>query len=214
MSAAGTGTETVTLIRTIMHRPRVTKETIINVISGIVIMFDSPFSIGDRIEVPVLVRWADVVDNGIRSTRVVTRDNRLVIIPNATVVDAEVVNYSQPDPSYRLQVDLGIGHGVNIPWGKRVLQDTVRGVEGMMEDKPVNILFTGFGDSAMGFRVRWWVSSPGEKRAVNDAVCSAIQEAAAEKDIDMPNATYTLDNRLKVRPEDAAGLSAAFRESM
>jgi MscS family membrane protein len=145
------------------------KETITNVISGIVIMFD----------------------------------NRLVVIPNATVVDAEVINYSQPDPTYRLQVDLGIGYGENISTVKSILEETVRGVEGVLEDKPVNILFTGFGDSAMDFRVRWWVSSPGEKRAVTDAVCAAIQEAAEEKGIDMPNPTYALENTIKFGAEDA-----------
>jgi small-conductance mechanosensitive channel len=189
------------------------KETITNVISGIVIMFDSPFRVGDRIEVPNLGTWADVVDIGIRSTRVVTRDNRLVVIPNATVVDAEVVNYSQPDPTYRLQVDLGIGYGVSIPWVKGILEETVRGVNGVLEDKPVNVLFTGFGDSAMDFRVRWWVSSPGEKRAVTDAVCAAIQEVAEEKGIDMPNPTYAVENTVKFGTEDAARIIQALGES-
>jgi small-conductance mechanosensitive channel len=143
------------------------------------------------------------MDIGIRSTRVVTRDNRLVVIPNAAVVDAEVINYSQPDPTYRLEVDLGIGYGETIPTVKSILEETVRGVEGVLEDKPVNILFTGFGDSAMDFRVRWWVSSPGEKRPVTDAVCAAIQGAAEEKGIDMPNPTYALENTIRFGAEDA-----------
>ena len=49
----------------------------------------------------------------------------------------------------------------------------------------------------------WWVSSPGEKRAVTDAVCAAIQEAAEEKGIDMPNPTYALENTIRFGAEDA-----------
>ena len=186
------------------------KDTITNVISGIVIMFDSPFKIGDRIDVPSTGTWGDVVDIGIRSTRVLTRDNRLVIIPNASVVDGEVINYSQPDPSYRLQVDLGITYNGDIPSITKILEDTVRGVEGVMEDKPVNVLFTGFGDAGMDIRVRWWVKTAGDKRSVTHRVCAAIQDITVEKSIDMPNKTYSLVNTIKVSSEEADRLSQAL----
>ena len=64
------------------------KDTITNIISGIVIMIDRPFKVGDRIELLTLEVWAEVLDIGIRSTRVMTRDYRLVIIPNSIVVDS------------------------------------------------------------------------------------------------------------------------------
>jgi small-conductance mechanosensitive channel len=185
------------------------KDTITNIISGIVIMFDAPFTVGDRIDLKDLDVWGDVVEIGLRSTKVVTRDNRLVIIPNSAVVDNQVVNYSLPDPTYRLQVDLGIGSSVDIPWVKETLENAVRGVEGVLADKPVDILFTGFGDSSNAFRVRWWVASPGEKRRVTDGVCAAIQKTANEKGIDMPQPAFTLDNRVKISPEEAGALLSA-----
>jgi small-conductance mechanosensitive channel len=67
------------------------QDTISNVISGLVIMFDSPFKIGDRIEVTGGDTWGDVVKIGIRSNQVQTRDNRLIIVPNSVVVDSTVV---------------------------------------------------------------------------------------------------------------------------
>jgi small-conductance mechanosensitive channel len=185
------------------------QDTITNIISGIVIMFDAPFTVGDRIDVPALDTWGDVIDIGLRSTKVVTRDNRLVIIPNSAVVDNQVVNYSLPDSTYRLEIDLGIGSGMDIPRVKEELENAVRGVEGVLVDKPVEVLFTGFGDSSNTFRVRWWVSSPGEKRRVTDGVCAAIQETANEKGIDMPVPAYALDNRLKLTPENTAALRQA-----
>jgi small-conductance mechanosensitive channel len=88
-----------------------------------------------------------------------------------------------------------------------VLEDTVRGVDGVLADKPVQVLFTGFGDSSNTFRVRWWVATPDEKRGSVDSVCAAIQKTANEQGIDMPVPIYLLDNRVKITPEVAAALA-------
>ena len=170
------------------------KDTISNIISGIVIMIDHPFSIGDRIDIPTLDTWGDVVEIGIRTTKVITRDNRLVLVPNTVIVDQNVVNYSLPDPTYRLQTDIGIGAGEDVGQVVRILKDAVEQVDGVLADKAVDILFTGFGDSSNTFRVRWWVPSYTDKRWVTHKVCTAIQEAADKEGIDMPYTTFTLDS--------------------
>lgn len=170
------------------------KDTITNIISGLVIMFDHPFTIGERIDVPDLGTWGDVTEIGMRTTKVITRDNRQVVIPNASIVDNNVVNYSLPDPTYRLQTDIGIGSGEDVGRIVRLLEEAVRQVEGVLADKPVDILFTGFGDSSNTFRVRWWVPSFADKRRVTHQVCTTIQEVATKESISMPNPTYTLDS--------------------
>ncbi|MCK4724213.1 MAG: mechanosensitive ion channel, partial [Anaerolineales bacterium] len=131
-----------------------------------------------------------------------TRDNRLVIIPNSAVVDNQVINYSQPDPTYRLQTDIGIGSGENIGDVVRILTEAVQQVEGVLPEKSVDILFTGFGDSSNTFRVRWWVASYADKRSVTHKVCRAIQEAATKEGIDMPYTTYKLDNQVNIHKND------------
>ena len=67
------------------------QDTIANIISGLVIMVDHPFKLGDRINIPELDTWGDVVEIGIRSSKVLTRDNRLVIVPNSGIADNSVV---------------------------------------------------------------------------------------------------------------------------
>jgi len=178
------------------------KDTITNVISGLVIMFDHPFSIGDRIDVPTLGVWGDVVEIGMRTTKVLTRDNRMVLIPNSSVVDSNVVNYAKPDTSYRLQTDIGIGGEENIGDVVRVLTEAIRQVEGVLPEKSVDILFTGFGDDGNTFRVRWWVETYADKRKVTHRVCTAIQDAATKEDISMPNLTYTLDTHVVIHSEE------------
>ena len=178
------------------------KDTITNIISGFVLMFAQPFKVGDRIDVPAVDTWGDVVEIGMRATKVITRDNRLVIIPNSAVVDNQVINYSQPDPTYRLQTDIGISSSENIADVVRILQDSVQQVEGVLPDKNVDVLFTGFGESSNTFRVRWWVASYADKRRVTHKVCTAIQKAADKEGIDMPYTTYTLDNQVNIHKED------------
>ena len=133
------------------------QDTISDMISGYIILIDQPFRVGDRIEIPNEDTWGDVVEIGTRTTRILTRDNTLVIIPNSSIANGQVRNYNYPDPTYRLQLDVGIGYGTDIEHVRKVLGDAVRGVEGVLPDKPVDVLYNEMGDSSMTIRVRWWI---------------------------------------------------------
>jgi small-conductance mechanosensitive channel len=187
------------------------QDTIANIISGLVIMVDHPFKLGDRIDIPALDTWGDVVEIGIRSSKVLTRDNRLVIIPNSGIADNTVVNYSLPDTTYRLQSDIGIGTTMDIHKVQQVIKEAVRQVEGVLADKPVDVWFTEFGDSSNTFRVRWWVETYADKRRVTDGVNATVQELALREGIDLPNPTYTLDNQLKLSDEDVQRIAKAIK---
>jgi len=168
------------------------KDTIANFISGIIILIDQPFRVHDRIYVPSVNTWADVVEIGLRSTKVLTRDNRYITFPNGTLTNAEIVNYTYPDPSYRLQIDVGIAYGTDIEKARNVLKDTVKSVEGVFLEKPVDVLYNEMGDSAMIFRVRWWIASYKDKRHVIDRVNTALQNALDEAGIESPYPTQAL----------------------
>ncbi len=188
------------------------QDTIANIISGLVIMVDHPFKLGDRINIPELDTWGDVVEIGIRSSKVLTRDNRLVIIPNSGIADNTVVNYSLPDTTYRLQSDIGIGTGMDISKVHKVIKEAVRKVEGVLADKPVDVWFTEFGESSNTFRVRWWVETYADKRRVTDGVNATIQDVATLEGIAMPNPTYTLENQLKLSDEDVQRIAKVLKE--
>ena len=184
------------------------KDTITNIFSGIVIMISRPFAIGDRIDLPVLDVWGDVSDIGIRSTTAITRDNRMVIVPNSAVVDNPVVNYSRPDPSYRLQTDIGLDTSLDMRRAQESIRAEVRKVDGVLSDRPVDVWFTEFGDYSNTVRVRWWVASYAEKRRSMDAVNNAIVDVSLREGISMPDPHMTFDGRLALKPDgslDAAG---------
>jgi len=169
------------------------QDTLSNVISGIMIMMDQPFRVGDRIEIQGLGTWGDVVDIGLRSTRIRTSDNRLVIIPNNSISTDQVVNYTFPDPRYRIQIEIGVGFGEDIEEVRHIIINTVRHVEGVLIDKPVDALYVDIGESAMTFRVRWWIESYEDTRRMFDRVNTALWRALDEAEIDMPFNTMDIN---------------------
>ena len=185
------------------------KDTIADAIAGFIILVDRPFRIGDRIEIQGEHTWGDVVDIGLRTTRIRTRDNRLVIVPNSTISVNQVINYTYPDPRYRIQTHLGIDYDTDTEKARQVIVDAVRQVEGVLPDKPVDALYVENGDSAMIFRVRWWIDSYADTRRMFDRVHSALKRALNEAGIECPFPTQTLN--LQVDPEMAKHISQTLR---
>ncbi len=168
------------------------QETLSNMISGIMILMDQPFRIGDRIEIQGLNTWGDVVDIGLRSTRIRTRDNRMVIVPNSTISKSQVINYTFPDPRYRVQVDIEVIYGSDPRIVREIITQAIRGLEGVLADRPVDVLFMGFNQSKMNFRVRWWIESYSDSRQDFDQVNEVIYQALKEAKMDMPASTTPL----------------------
>ncbi len=155
-------------------------------ISGFMIMLDRPFRIGDRIEIQDLGTWGDVVDIGLRSTHIRTRDNRMVVVPNSVIAKSLIVNHAYPDTQYRIQIELGLAYGVDIEFARKTIVNAVRKVEGVVPEKSVEALFLQFGDSTLLFRVRWWIDTYVDTRRMFDSVNTAIYSALNEADIEIP----------------------------
>jgi MscS family membrane protein len=185
------------------------KDTIADAISGFIILVDRPFRIGDRIEIQEVGTWGDVVDIGLRTTRIRTRDNRLVIVPNSVIGTNQVINYSYPDPQYRIETYVGVAYGTDIETARQLMVDTVHKVEGVLPDRPVDALYDDMGDSAMVFRVRWWIESYADTRRMFDKVHTALQHALDDAGIDCPFPTQTLN--LKMKSEAAEQISQSFQ---
>lgn len=160
--------------------------TLGDVFSGFMIMIDRPFRIGDRIELVDLQTWGDVKDIGLRSTRILTRDNRFVIIPNSLIAANPIVNHSLPSTMYRVQTEVGVAYGLNIDEVRKVLVDAVFAQSWVMKDKPIEALFLEFQDSGLLFRVRCWIESYEETRRTIDKLNTCIYKALNEAEMEIP----------------------------
>jgi small-conductance mechanosensitive channel len=185
------------------------RDIIADILAGITILTDRPFRIGDRIEINAIDTWGDVTDIGLRTTRVRTRDNRMVIVPNSSIAKNEIINYTYPDPRYRIQTHVGVAYGTDVEVARQVIIDAVRQLEDVLPDKPVDALYNEMGDSAMIFRVRWWIESYADTRRVIDRVHTSLQAAFDAKGIETPFPIRDLNLRLK--PDAVGQLSEAFK---
>ena len=176
------------------------QETLSDFISGFMIMLDQPFTVGDRVELLDIDTWGDVTEIGLRSTRILTRDNRLVSVPNSVIGKGLVVNYSDPSTVYRVQTHLGVAYGTDIDQARQIMVEAIMAEDWVMHEKPVEALMLEFGDSAMVFRVRCWIENYIETRRVIDKMNTALYKALnkAEIVIPMPQRAVQLNQNILV----------------
>jgi len=169
------------------------KDTVADAIAGFIILVDQPFRVGDRIEIQEIATWGDVVDIGLRTTRIRTRDNRMVIVPNSVIGANQVINYTYPDPQYRIETHVAVDDDTDLEAVRQLIIDTVRKVEGVLPEKPVDALYVEMGGTSMLFRVRWWLESYREKSRMIDKVHSALKHALNEAGIGYSEPTQSMD---------------------
>lgn len=150
-------------------------ENIINdIISGYVIRADRPFGVGDRIDISELDTWGDVQEIGWRSTRILTRDKRMVTVPNSLIGKNLVTNYSVPDKVFRVETDVVVTYGEDIERVRSMILDAVEAQDWVMRDRPVQVLLWEFRESGVMLRARCWIEDYVDTRLLVDQLNTAI----------------------------------------
>ncbi len=181
-------------------------------ITGFLLMVDRPFRIGDRIEILELNTWGDVVDIGLRSSRIRTRDNRLVVIPNSIIGQSLIVNHSFPNSYYRIEVEVPVAYGTDIEHARRTMVEAASNVEGVWGGQEVEALFLEMADSGLMFAIRVWIKSYEDARRIEDRVNTAVYGALNAEGIEIPFPQRTLHHRLDDLEADQIGrLARAVR---
>lgn len=162
------------------------QETLSDMISGFMIMLDQPFVVGDRVGIQEIDTWGDVTEIGLRSTRILTRDNRMVSVPNSVIGKGLVVNYSDPSTVYRVETHIGIAYGTDVEQARKVMSDALAAEDWVMHERPIEALLLEFGESALIFRVRCWIEHYVETRRVMDKMNSALYRALSDAKIVIP----------------------------
>lgn len=129
-----------------------------NFISGIILLFDPSIQVGDMVQIGE--DWGTISRINIRTTVVQTFDNAALIIPNSHMLSDRVTNWSYKDPKVRRQVDVGVAYGSDVQLVRTVLLEIIHDMPEIMDDPAPRVDFSDFADSALIFRVRFWITSP------------------------------------------------------
>lgn len=128
-----------------------------NFISGLIILFERPIKIGDRIEVNDVD--GDVIEVGARSTIVLTNDNISIIVPNSKFVTESVVNWNRANASVRFRVPVGVAYGSDARQVEKLLLEVARENPEVLQQPAPKVWFREFGDSSLNFELLAWNSS-------------------------------------------------------
>jgi MscS family membrane protein len=167
------------------------KDTLANMISGFTLMIDRPFRIGDRIQL-ANGQWGDVVDIGLRSTRIKTVDNTLIIIPNSDLCNSSVVNMAFPDVKSKGRINVGVAYGSDVDAVKRLLVSIASEIPEVLQNPGPESYFVSFGDSALNLSLFFWVEDYGNVFQITDVLNTMIANRFREHGIGIPYPTRTV----------------------
>lgn len=161
------------------------QETIANMIGGFVIMIDRPFRVGDRVRMDT--GTTVIVDQiGIRSTKLRTFDNTLIIVPNAELMKSTIHNLSYPHPKLRVQIDVGVGYDSDMDQVRRVMLDEAARHPVVIDDPSPSFFFLEFGDSSLNVSMRCWVADVSEQFLTASELREQVLNRFREEAIEIP----------------------------
>ena len=174
------------------------RDTLANLISGVSIVADAPYKIGDYIVLDTGERGL-VVSLGIRSTRLLTRDDVEVSIPNSIIGAAKIVNESGgPWVRHRVRLPIGVAYDSDMDKVMEVLEDIANHGENVSDEPPPRVRIRGFGNSAIDLELLFWIRRPEERGPVIHHLALEIIRRFREEGIVIPFPQRDL--HLKDRP--------------
>ena len=168
------------------------KDTLANLFSGVFILADAPYKIGDFVVLDSGER-GEVTHIGIRSTRLLTRDDIEVTVPNSVMGNTKIINESGgPGEKYRIRIAVGVAYGSDIDKVREVLTDIALSEEAVCEDPEPRVRFRAFGASGLDFELLCWIDQPVLRGRLTDTLNCQVYKRFIEEKIEIPYSKHDL----------------------
>ena len=162
------------------------KDTLANLLSGVAIVADTPYKIGDYIVIDSGERGR-VTSLGMRSTRLLTRDDVEVTVPNAVIANAKIVNESGgPWVKHRIRIPGGVAYGSDVDEVCSVLDEIANSLPSVAKQPAARVRMRGLGDSSLDFELLVWIDVPELRGRVRHDLLMKIYKVFNQKGIEIP----------------------------
>jgi small-conductance mechanosensitive channel len=153
-------------------------------ISGVIILIESTVKVNDVIEVNGVV--SVVKEINLRTTTVLTRDDKYIILPNSNLTTSQIVNWTHDNVSSRFEVLVGVDYSSDVNQVMEILQKVVLTQEGIQKEPKPFVRFIRFGDSSLDFSVIFWSEEVFRVRNIKSDLRVKIFNAFKDNNISIP----------------------------
>jgi small-conductance mechanosensitive channel len=131
------------------------QESLSNVFAGIMLSIDRPYKAGDWVEIDG--KEGKVLDSNWRSTRILTRDDDIIYVPNSTMAKGNIVNLTDPTPEHLCKRKIGIEYSAPPNKVRNVLIEVMSHVDGVLPTPPPDVFLIDFAESSIAYELRYWI---------------------------------------------------------
>ena len=155
-----------------------------DIISGVLIILDQSLHVGDIVEVDGKV--GKVLEIKLRTTRVVTRNDRVMVIPNHKFMMDTLFNWTQNSFTNREQVDVGVAYGSDVELVRKLLLQCAQSAENVLNEPEPLVLFEDFADSSLNFSLYFYVSDGMQSPKIKSDLRFRIDAIFRQNNISIP----------------------------
>ncbi|GAA6137835.1 hypothetical protein NBRC116583_15820 [Arenicella sp. 4NH20-0111] len=162
------------------------KDTLANLFSGVFILADRPYKLGDYVNLDGGER-GKVTHIGIRSTRILTNDDIEVTIPNGVIGNAKVVNESGGShPKMRIRLNVQCAYDANLDHVEQVLMDLAQSQDDLCDFPAPRVRVRGFGESGINIQLMGWIEEPKDRGRVTHLMYKEIHQTFRQENLEIP----------------------------
>ena len=162
------------------------KDTLSNMFAGVSIVMDAPYKTGDYIILDSGERGI-VTEIGLRSTRILTRDDVEITVPNGIIGNSTIINEAGGPPAqHRIRIAVGTAYGSDVDKVLETLENVARDNPDILANPAPRARFRRFGDSSLDFELMGWIADPANRGRVQHELNCAVYKAFMRESIEIP----------------------------